>query len=62
MNIYTSCVLHIIIGMLQIQEGDVSGNNEASQISDYCSKRKSKGYPSGMGRIFVDLASINPIH
>jgi len=53
---------HIVIGMFQNQERYVYGNNQASQISNRCSRRKSQGYRSGMGRIFVEVASINPIN
>ena len=53
---------HIVIGMFQNNERYVYGNNQASQISNRCSRRKSQGYRSGMGRIFVEVASINPIN
>merc|ERR1711973_1081423 len=46
---------HIVIGMLQ----SGGGYNQASQISNRCQRRKNQGYRSGMGRIFVEVASIN---
>merc|ERR1712062_664668 len=48
-------------GRFKNQERYVYGNNQASQISNRCSRRKSQGYRNGMGRIFVEVASINPI-
>merc|ERR1712156_172888 len=50
---------HIVIGMLQTEE---NSRNQASRISNRCSRRKNQGYRSGMGTIFVEVASINPIN
>jgi len=53
---------HIVIGMVQSGQRYAFGNFEASQISNRCTRRKNQGYRSGMGRIFVEVASINPIN
>merc|ERR1712045_1002321 len=51
---------HIVIGL--IQEGQTRGAYySADMIKKRCESRKSSGYRSGMGTIFVDVASINPI-
>jgi len=50
---------HIVIGM--IQEGEGTGYYTADMIDRNCARRKSQGYRSGMGTIFHDVASINPI-
>jgi len=51
---------HIVIGL--IQEGQTRGAYySADMIKERCESRKSSGYRSGMGTIFVDVASINPI-
>ena len=53
---------YIIIGMLQSREFQRSrGYYEASMISSRCQNRARQGYRSGMGRIFIEVASINPI-
>jgi len=53
---------HIVIGMVQSGQRYIYGNNDANQISNRCTRRKNQGYRSGMGRIFVEVASINPIN
>ena len=53
---------HIVIGMVQSEQRYVFGNYQASQISNRCTRRKNQGYRSGMGSIFVEVASINPIN
>ena len=50
---------YIVIGMAQPQTS--RGDKQASKYSEYCEHRASNGYEGGMGRIFIDLASINPI-
>ena len=52
---------YIVIGVAQPQTN--KGGNQATELfeENVCEKRKSDGYKSGMGRIFIDLASINPI-
>ena len=50
---------YIVIGMLQ--PGTSGGYYQASMISNRCANRASRGYRSGMGRIFIEVASINPI-
>ena len=51
---------HIVIGLMQ--EGRERGAYyRANMIEGRCSSRKSQGYRSGMGTIFVEVASINPI-
>ena len=53
---------YIIIGLLQSREFQRSrGYYEASMISSRCQNRARQGYRSGMGRIFIEEASINPI-
>ena len=53
---------YIVIGMLQSREFQRSrGYYEASMISNRCQNRARQGYRSGMGRIFIEVASINPI-
>jgi len=49
---------HIVIGMLQEPQ---TSHYQARMISDQCARRKRQGYRSGMGKIFVEVASINPI-
>ena len=53
---------HIVIGMVQSGQRYAFGNYAASQISNRCTRRKNQGYRSGMGRIFIEVASINPIN
>ena len=50
---------YIVIGMAQPQTS--SCDKEASKYSEDCDARASNEYIGGMGRIFIDLASINPI-
>ena len=50
---------YIVIGMAQPQTS--RGDKQASKYSNDCVHRASDGYKSGMGRIFIDLASINLI-
>jgi len=50
---------YIVIGMLQPRTS--GGYYQASMISNRCANRASRGYRSGMGRIFIEVASINPI-
>jgi len=50
---------HIVIGLAQERGG--SGYYTADMIDGHCADRKSRGYRSGMGTIFQDVASINPI-
>jgi len=53
---------YIVIGMLQSEPlQTIRGYYEASMISNRCENRANQGYRSGMGRIFVQVASINPI-
>ena len=52
---------YIVIGIAQPQTS--KGGNQASKLykENWCDNRASDKYKGGMGRIFIDLASINPI-
>jgi len=49
---------HVVIGMLREPQNTYYN---ARMIAGRCERRKQEGYRSGMGRIFVEVASINPI-
>lgn len=49
----------VIIGLLQ-DLTNISAQDEI-QVADHCEKRAKTGYKSGMGTIFREVASINPI-
>ena len=55
-----------MIGMMQPQKDAVQGDfNDASDLSnpvDVCSERAHSGFKSGMGKIFNDIAALNPIN
>jgi len=50
---------HIIIGLVQSNETPAA--NTATSKQQQCDNRKKNGYKWGMGKIFVEIASINPI-
>jgi len=52
---------HIVIGLMQRNNGPLSPARTAGDISTWCEDRKKQGYRSGMGTIFVEVASINTI-
>merc|ERR1711962_432660 len=52
---------HIVIGMAQERGSNRGARYSADMIEGRCARRKSQGYRNGMGTIFVDVASINPI-
>ena len=51
--------------MMQLQNDLVQSDfNDASDLSnpiDVCKKRARDGFKSGMGKIFIDIAALNPI-
>ena len=49
---------HIVIGLVRTGEETYY---TAEMVDGRCRARKQSGYRSGMGRIFVEVASINPI-
>ena len=49
---------HVVIGLMQTGEQTYY---TAEMVDTRCRARKQAGYRSGMGRIFVEVASINPI-
>ena len=53
---------HIVIGLLS-REVDFAQRSyyRAPMLNQRCQGRKQNGYRNGMGRIFVEVASINPI-
>ena len=50
---------HVVIGAMQT--GEQTTYYKAEMVDGRCRARKQAGYRSGMGRIFVEVASINPI-
>lgn len=51
---------HVVIGLMQ--EGQPrEAPNQVDGLKEGCEKRKKSGYPGGMGTIFANLTSINPI-
>ena len=54
---------HIVIGLLRT-EVDLAQRSyyRAPMLNQRCQGRKQNGYRNGMGRIFVEVASINPIN
>jgi len=52
---------HIVIGLMQRKNGPLTPARTAADMSAMCKSRKSEGYRSGMGTIFVEVASINTI-
>jgi len=52
---------HIVIGMMQKENGPITAMRSAGDMKAWCDWRKSQGYQSGMGTIFVEVASINKI-
>ena len=59
-NATTSDGGHIIVGMLQ-ELNSQQDRNDVSTVADACIKRAKEGYQSGMGKIFVEVAGINPL-
>lgn len=53
---------HIVIGIMQKADGPITAERSADDMKDWCEWRKSQGYRSGMGTIFVEVASINKIN
>merc|ERR1712055_383658 len=49
---------HVVIGLMQT---GAESYYTADMVDGRCRARKQAGYRSGMGRIFVEVASINPI-
>ena len=51
--------------MIQPQNDPVQGDfNDASDLLnpiDVCKNRAEDGFKSGMGKIFIDIAALNPI-
>ena len=51
--------------MMQLHNDTVQGDlNDASDLLnpiDVCKKRAEAGFKSGMGKIFIDIAALNPI-
>jgi len=52
---------HVVIGVMQTGERGQTTYYKAEMVDSRCRARKQAGYRSGMGRIFVEVASINPI-
>jgi len=52
---------HIVIGLMQRKNGPLSPARTAADMSAQCDGRRKNKYRWGMGTIFVDVASINPI-
>merc|ERR1711962_1734232 len=52
---------HVVIGVMQTGERGQTTYYKAEMVDGRCRARKQAGYRSGMGRIFVEVASINPI-
>ena len=52
---------HVVIGVMQTGERGQPTYYKAEMVDGRCRARKQAGYRSGMGRIFVEVASINPI-
>ena len=54
-----------MIGMMQLHNDLVQSDfNDASDLSnpiDVCKNRTQTGFKSGMGKIFIDIAALNPI-
>ena len=50
---------HVIVGMLHTR--DRSAQNAVEEVEGMCRDRAREGYQSGMGKIFIDVASINAI-
>jgi len=50
---------HIVIGL--VQPNDTPAQFSATSKKQQCDNRKKNGYRWGMGKIFVNVASINPI-
>ena len=51
--------------MMQLHNDTVQGDlNDASDLLnpiDVCKNRAEDGFKSGMGKIFIDIAALNPI-
>merc|ERR1719502_249101 len=52
---------HIIVGMLHTASTDTASRQTVTSVGEMCQQRAASGYQSGMGKIFIDVASINPI-
>jgi len=52
---------HVVIGMVQSNDTPAENSAASAQQLERCDNRKKTGYKWGMGKIFVDIAKINPI-
>jgi len=56
---------HVIIGMFLVGAGQgsacVYGEDKHQQLDSMCTQRAASGDKSGMGKIFIDLARVNPV-
>ena len=50
---------YVVIGI--VQSNDTPAQNFAESTKQQCEDRKKTGYRYGMGKIFLNVASINPI-
>ena len=57
---------YVVVGLLQSHDSSTTGNATSSVANSAtfdtrCAQRAAMGTTSGMGKIFIDVASINPI-
>jgi len=52
---------HVVIGIVQPNDTPAESSASSKDMQKRCYDRKKNGYKWGMGKIFVEIASINPI-